>query len=107
MNEKIKNTFMHIISIPEVDFFFKGLTAGGEVDIGLAPFVVRKTRAKVVDYLISNENFLHGYFYIKNPRDTYDWTVFFLPLWKEAWIGLMVFAFVTPILIAMIVFIRK
>ena len=77
------------------------------MDFAINPMLLRENRAKVVDYLITKEDAYIGYFYIKNPRNTYDWTVFFQPLWEEAWIGLIVFTFVTPLLIAMIAFVRK
>ena len=86
------------------------MIAAGEADIGLAPFTMIERRAKVIDYLILggiDGNIGKGYFYIKNPRNKYDWTVFFQPFWKDAWIGLIVFSFVTPLLIAMIMYFRK
>ena len=73
----------------------------------MSPMLIRENRAKVVDYLITKEDAYDGYFYVKNPRNTFDWTVFFQPLWEEAWIGLIVFTFVTPLLISMIAFVRK
>ena len=73
----------------------------------MSPMLIRENRAKVVDYLITKEDAYDGYFYVKNPRNTYDRTVFFQPLWEEAWIGLIVFTFVTPLLISMIAFVRK
>ena len=88
-------------------FLISGLTANEKVDFSISNFGMLENRAKVVDYLIASPNVYHGYFYIKNPRNTYDWTVFFQPLWEEAWIGLIVFTFVTPLLIAMIAFVRK
>ena len=78
-----------------------------KIDIALSTFGMRKSRAKAVDYLITDERVSKGYFYIKNPRDTYDWTVFFQPLYKEAWIGLIVFSFLSPLLIGIIEFLRK
>ena len=99
--------FLHCLNAFDSLFSFKGLTANGEVDFAISPMLLRENRAKVVDYLITKEDAYIGYFYIKNPRHTYDWTVFFQPLWEEAWIGLIVFTFVTPLLIAMIAFVRK
>ena len=84
--------------IPDTSKFF---------DFGMSIYGVRKSRAKVVDYLIIGEDVTVGYILIKNPRDTYDWTVFFQPLYEEAWIGLVVFSFVIPVLIALLVFFRK
>ena len=70
-------------------------------------FNVREDRAKVVDYLSLDDSPAVGRFFIKNPRNTYDWTVFFQPLWKDAWIGLVTFSFVVPVLIGVIMFFRK
>ena len=50
-------------------------------------FGVREDRAKAIDYLTTWEEPFFGFFYLKNPRDTYDWSVFFQPLYKEAWYG--------------------
>ena len=68
---------------------------------------MQETRSKVVDYLIVFDMVAHGWFYIKNPRNTYDWSVFFQPLYQEAWIGLTIFSFIIPILIAIIAFFRE
>ena len=68
---------------------------------------MQESRAKVVDYLIVFDMVAHGWFYIKNPRNTYDWAVFFQPLYQEAWIGLTIFSFTIPILIAIIAFFRE
>ena len=68
---------------------------------------MRENRAKVADYLIVDDDPGLGRFYIKNPRNTYDWTVFFQPLLEEAWIGLITFSFLVPIFIFIVVFFRK
>ena len=78
-----------------------------KADMGINDFNVRKDRGKVVSYLSLDERPSVGRFLIKNPRNTYDWTVFFRPLWKDAWIGLVTFSFVIPVLIAIIMFVRK
>ena len=79
----------------------------GEADFAISDFMVKESRAKVIDYLITSEEVEVGRFYIKNPRDTYDWTVFFQPLYLEAWIGLVLFSVIVPILSAMLVYFRK
>ena len=86
---------------------FKGLVADDLVDLSIRIWGVRQNHAKVVDYLIINPSSAIGRFYIKNPRNTYDWTVFFQPLRKEAWIGLLLFSFLTPFLIAVITYFSK
>ena len=68
---------------------------------------MREDRATVGDYLMTYVHPMIGYFYIKNPRDTYDWTVFFQPLKWWAWIGLTIFSLVIPVLIATIVIFRE
>ena len=95
-----KKTFFHFVCN-------LGLVVHQKVDLALSTFGVREDRAKVVDYLIVDENLMHGYFYIKNPRNTYDWIVFFQPLRWWAWIGLMTFSFLIPVMIALIVFFRE
>ena len=70
-------------------------------------FNMRVNRAKAVDYLITDARASVGRFFIKKPRYTYDWTVFFQPLWIEAWIGLVAFSLVIPFLIAIVIFFRK
>ena len=87
--------------------FLKGLAADRKVDFAICIFGVRQVRAKVADYLVVDEDVSVGYIFIKNPRDTYDWTVFFQPLYEEAWMGLFVFSFVIPVLIALLLFLRK
>ena len=63
---------------------------------------MQQNRAKVIDYMIVFDVVAKGWFYIKNPRNTYDWTFFFQPLYGEAWIGLIIFSFVIPILITIL-----
>ena len=98
---------LHKLRVQELTLLFSGLVANRKVDFALNTWSVKENRAKVVDYLITNKYVGHGWFYIKNPRNTYDWTVFFQPLYEEAWIGLLVFSFITPLLIAIIEFFRK
>ena len=97
----------HKLKVKELTHLFSGLVADKRVDFALNIFGVKQNRAKVVDYLITHQYVTYGWFYIKNPRNTYDWTVFFQPLYGEAWIGLLVFSFFTPLLIAIIEFFRK
>ena len=86
---------------------FQGLVAERKADFHIADWTVRKDRAKVVDYLITDSSPSVGHFYTKDPQNTYDWTVFFQPLYLKAWIGLVLFSILIPILIAFIVFYRK
>ena len=81
--------------------------AHNRVDLSISNWGIRQNRVKVVDYLILDEDTAVGRFYIKNPRNTYDWFVFFQPLLKEAWIGILLFSLVMPLLIAVITFSSK
>ena len=85
----------------------KGLVAERKADFHIADWTVRKDRANVVDYLITDSSLSVGHFYTKNPQNTYDWIVFFQPLYLKAWIGLVLFSVLIPILIAFIVFYRE
>ena len=78
-----------------------------KVDLAISTFGMPISWAKVVDILVTNEDVALGQIYLKNPRDTYDWTVFFQPLKRWAWIGIIIFSVVIPLLIATIVFFRK
>lgn len=99
------STVLLVISYHNLEF--KGLVADDLVDLSIRIWGVRQNHAKVVDYLIINPSSAIGRFYIKNPRNTYDWTVFFQPLRKEAWIGLLLFSLLTPFLIAVITYYSK
>ena len=61
----------------------------------------------MIDYLITWPGTLLGRLYIQNPRETFDWKIFFQPLYKEAWIAIAVFSLVIPVLITMIIYYRK
>ena len=78
-----------------------------KADFAISTFGMRKDRAKVVDYLIVDNVVGLGRFYVKNPRDTYHWTVFFEPLHKEAWIGIAAFSLIVSVLTAAIVMYSK
>ena len=41
----------------------------------------------------------HGYIYIRNPRETFDWEIYTKPLTINAWMGLLLFGLVVPILL--------
>ena len=82
------------------------MVADEKADFAITTFVMREN-AKIIDFLILSAKPAFGWFYIKNPRDTYDWTVFFQPLYAEAWIGLLFFSVLVPILMALLVFFRK
>ena len=78
-----------------------------KADFAISTFGMRKDRAKVVDYLIVDNVVGLGRFYVKNPRDTYHWTVFFEPLHKEAWIGIAAFSIIVSVLVAAIILYGK
>ena len=93
--------------VGQLTLLFSGLVADKKVDFAPSIFGVRQNRAKAVDYLMTNNYVAHGWFFIKDPRNTYDWTFFFQPLYIEAWIGLVIFSFFAPLFIAIIARFRK
>ena len=78
-----------------------------KADFAISLFAYRKQRTEVIDYLITWPGTLLGRLYIQNPRETFDWKIFFQPLYKEAWIAIAVFSLVIPVLITMIIYYRK
>ena len=94
---------MRILEYYVLLYPLKGLLVDRKADFALQTFTVYKKRAEAIDFMIINEAVMHGYYYIKKPRDTYGWIVFN----KEAWIGLIVFSILSPLLIAIIAFFRK
>ena len=73
-----------------------------KADFSVAFFGMKQNRMRVVDYLVTYAKAMVGHFYIKNPRETYDWAVFLQPLYKEAWIAIAIFFLVIPVLITII-----
>ena len=73
----------------------------GEVDIAVDDFGYTKDRSEVVNFLTFDEP-NYGQIYIRNPRETFDWEVYTKPLRKEAWIGIILFCLIIPVLIMIV-----
>ena len=77
-----------------------------KVDFLVHEFLVKESRAKVVDYLVTLTPEIRGRFFVKNPRYAYDWTVFSRPLYENAWISVFIFSLVTPMAMVVVLFYR-
>ena len=77
------------------------------IDFAISTFTQRPSRRKVVDYMVVNTKPSRGYIYVKNPKETFDWEVYGQPLWQAAWIGVVLFCMLVPILMAIVVVDRE
>ena len=84
-----------------------GLILNDKVDFAISTFALRESRRKVVDYMFTSNNPSRGYIYVKNPKETFDWTVYGQPFWQETWIVVMLFCAIIPILMAIILLRRE
>ena len=82
------------------DFYFTGLLKNGEKDMSASGFIMKKSRAAVIDYLPSLMSSSQQMF-IRNPAEQYDWTAYILPLTKESWIALLSFCILVPFIMAL------
>ena len=107
----VKNSFINPEKRISLLLFIGNYDVGSVVDkkadFAISPFAFRQQRAEAIDYLVIWAGATFGRFYIKSPRETYDWKVFFQPLYREAWIGIAAFCLVIPVLIATITSYRK
>ena len=73
----------------------------GTVDLAIDSFGITKERMDAVDYVIFAKGGM-GRIYIRNPKDGRDWKVYIKPLRPEAWIGILLFCIVVPILMMLV-----
>ena len=73
----------------------------GTVDFAIDSFGITKERMDVADYLIFAKGGM-GRIYTRNPKDGRDWKVYIKPLRKEAWIGILLFCIIVPILMMVV-----
>ena len=71
------------------------------VDFACDLFGMIRERMNDVDFLILRGAGF-GRIYTRNPKDESDWTVYLKPLMKEAWIGILIFSAVIPVLMMLI-----
>ena len=74
--------------------------------MALQTYGITPTRMKIVDYLTTT-NGVTGKIYIKNPTETFDWMVYLNPLRMEAWIGIVTFCILIPVLMSIVLYFRK
>ena len=71
------------------------------VDFACDSFGMTRERMTDVDFLILRKSAL-GRIYTRNPKDESDWKVYLKPLMKDAWIGILIFFAVIPVLMMLI-----
>ena len=76
------------------------------VDFAVCICAMRESRRKVVDYMVTYNNKLRGYIFVKNPKETFDWDVFGQPFWRSTWILVIIYFMIIPIFM-MILFQRR
>ena len=79
------------------------MVANKEIDFALDSFGVTHERLTVGDYLLfANGGF--GRMYIKNPKDSYDWTVYTKSFTVNAWLFFFLFCIGLPFLLWILMF---
>ena len=68
--------------------------------MGVSPFTLKQSRASVVDYL-PTLMVAYEQFFIRNPAESYDWVAYTLPLTRDAWLAIVVFSFLIPLIMAL------
>ena len=86
--------------------FLLGLLKDRKKDLGVSPFTLKQSRASVVDYL---PTLMAAYeqFFIRNPAEAYDWVAYTLPLTREAWLAIVVFSILIPLIMGLAMTKRK
>ena len=74
--------------------------------MGASAFILKKSRATVVDYLPTLMSSYQQLF-ILNPVEQYDWEAYTLPLTREAWIAVLCFCAILPFIMALTMCERK
>ena len=82
------------------DLYITGMLKDGKKDVAASGFIMKKSRASVVDYLPSLMSSSQQ-MYIRNPAEQYDWAAYILPLTKESWIALLCFCILVPLIMAL------
>ena len=77
-------------------FVFLGIVKDNKIDVAVVPFGYTEERNKIVDFLMLSTQ-EHGYIFVRNPRETFDWEVYTKSLKIDTWIGLLLFGLLVPI----------
>ena len=75
---------------------FLGIVKDNKIDVAVVPFGYTEERNKIVDFLMLSTQ-EHGYIFVRNPRETFDWEVYTKPLKIDTWIGVLLFGLLVPI----------
>ena len=74
-----------------------GLALEGEVDFAMSHFGLRPDRFTVMNFIMVSKGGA-GRIYVKNPKDSFHWTIYAEPLTLNAWIYVAIFLAFIPIL---------
>ena len=74
-----------------------GLALEGKVDFAMCYFGMRPDRFTVMNFIMVSKGG-EGRIYVKNPKDSFHWTIYAEPLKFNAWIYVAIFLFFVPIL---------
>ena len=66
-------------------------------DFGASAFIMKQSRATVVDYL---PTLMPSYqqLFIRNPAEAFDWEAYTLPLSGNAWMAVGIFFLILPLI---------
>ena len=84
-----------------------GMILNETVDFAISTFALRKSRIEVVDFMVVVSIPKRGYIYVKNPKETFDWEVYAQPFWQHTWLFVILFSFIIPIFMMIILVNRK
>ena len=70
----------------------------GEIDIAPAPFTITNLRSKVVDFALPIVE-MHHRFFVKNPKDGFNWRAYTDPLGVWVWIMMGFILIVAPVVL--------
>ena len=78
-------------------FFSTGLLKDRKKDFGASAFIMKQSRATVVDYL---PTLMPSYqqLFIRNPAEAFDWEAYTLPLSGNAWMAVGIFFLILPLI---------
>ena len=75
----------------------------GKHDMGASAFILKQSRAEVVDYL---PTLMESYqqIFIRNPAEQLDWEVYTLPYSWMSWVDCSVWFFAAPLIMVIVMY---
>ena len=81
--------------------FISGLLKDGKKDMGASAFIMSQSRSTAVDYL-PTLMLAYQQMFIRNPAEQLDWEAYYLPLQWDAWLLAIIFYFLLPFVMVII-----